>query len=127
MHSRNVVWRSTWGKFFSALTLLLVPLSLASVLLDYAPLGRTVFPLGGAGHPGRAVNILDIVIYGVWTVVPPAWFFLEYAWLFPDPAKVIAASMEDMKYTQELASKFWAGLLVLFSILLLLKYDLPLK
>ena len=43
----------------------------------------------------------------LWTLLPPAWFSIEYFQLYgryglPD-------TLDQFKYGQELASKFWAG------------------
>lgn len=42
----------------------------------------------------------------IWTVAPPLWFLFELSRYPP------SASLERFKYTQELAAKLWAAVLV---------------
>ncbi len=50
-----------------------------------------------------------------WTALPPAWFMFEFWYFFPKLGK----SMDEFKYSQELAKSFWAGIAaVLLGVLL---------
>ena len=68
------------------------------------------------------VKYFDLISYCTWTIIPPIWFLFEYVWVFPKAAKLDPAQLADLKYTQELASKIWGGLVVLITALLYLKY-----
>jgi hypothetical protein len=46
-----------------------------------------------------------------WTVMPPAWFAIEYFILYGHYG--VPGSFESFKYGQEVAAKFWAGGLAL--------------
>jgi hypothetical protein len=110
------VWRSPWGRVFFWVSLPLVPASFLAIFMEYAPFG---FIKRSGGVP---ISIFDLVVYAIWTLVPPAWFFLEYNFLFPSELKVKDVALEDMKYTQELASKFWIALVALLTAALLFRY-----
>jgi hypothetical protein len=53
-------------------------------------------------------------------------FAYEYNWQFPDEAKFDPNQMQDMQYTQSVAQRCWAGILILFGVLLFLKYNVKL-
>jgi hypothetical protein len=64
----------------------------------------------------------DIIAYAAWTILPPAWFMLEYVWLFPAEARFDAHLLSDLKYKHELAGKIWGGLVLLITATMYLKY-----
>ena len=56
--------------------------------------------------------------YAFWAIAPPAWFFVEWAWIFEsygDPDRTA-----QFKTSVELAQKFWAGVLVMLGVLIVL-------
>ena len=63
----------------------------------------------------------DILIYAFWIIMPPLWFLFEYVWLFPKLSKFDPDEVADLKYTQELGAKVWAGIVGLITILLYIK------
>jgi hypothetical protein len=52
-----------------------------------------------------------------WILVPPAWFFIEYIFLYRHFGK--AACFESFKYAQEIVAKGWIGMVVVMSALLI--------
>lgn len=70
----------------------------------------------------RGSDVVDIVVYSCWAILPPAWFLYEYTWLFPDDAKFDSHQLNDLKYKHELAGKLWAGVIVLITAILLFKH-----
>lgn len=50
-------------------------------------------------------------VYGSWVIGPPIWFFFEYHFVFSRKDD----RLEQFKYAQDLAQKFWAALLVLLA------------
>lgn len=65
----------------------------------------------GNGWARRAV----IAAWVAWTMVPPAYFLWEWKEFTPAPGRKV----EDLKYSQDLASKFWlAGVTVITAALL---------
>ncbi|MEM6257805.1 MAG: hypothetical protein AAGI37_05780 [Planctomycetota bacterium] len=60
---------------------------------------------------------IAIITYGFWAIAPSAWFFLERAYLFDTEGDQERIAL--FKYSQELAQKFWAGLLVGLGITIL--------
>jgi hypothetical protein len=115
------VWRSHWGKWLFGVAVLFVPISLSSMIFGFPYLGDIHVPSKWQ-HPD--INAVDLLIYAFWTLVPPAWLFLEYALIFPEYLKVNSAARDDIKYTQTLVAKFWSGLLLLFGVVLLVKYNI---
>ncbi len=116
------IWKSKPGLFLSYVIFLLVPMSMISIVMNWHPLGFADLRVSAGSTPVPLVNILDVVIYGLWAIAPPAWFFVEYVRIFPDALKLDPNQLADMKYTQDLAAKFWAGVLLLLGALLFLKY-----
>ena len=47
------------------------------------------------------------VLLLLWTLLPPAWFSIEYFQLYGRYG--LPGTLDQFKYGQELASKFWAG------------------
>jgi hypothetical protein len=62
------------------------------------------------------------IIYAGWVIGPPIWFFYEYVWHFPAKLKMSSKHRDELKLTQELASKVWAALIIIFGAILYLKY-----
>ncbi|RZU41256.1 hypothetical protein [Edaphobacter modestus] len=52
-------------------------------------------------------------LLGLWVLLPPAWFFIEYIFLYRHFGK--PACFESFKYAQELAGKGWAGMVAVLS------------
>jgi hypothetical protein len=77
-------------------------------------------------EPGIFFDRIDIFLYGLWIIGPPLFFLFEYAYIFEPDAKNKEAQFEEFKYSQELASKIWAALAVLFSIILKNMYGINL-
>jgi hypothetical protein len=45
-----------------------------------------------------------------WAFVPPAWFWIEYFWIYRNPKNGDPAAFESFKYGQQLSIGIWAGL-----------------
>jgi hypothetical protein len=120
--SLKTIWRNSYGWLLSSLVFILLPASMVSIVGNWHPLGFASLSLTKDVAAMPRVNVLDLVIYGVWTIVPPAWFLVEYSLLFPKERKLDPNQTADLKYTQELAGKFWAGVLLILGALLFLKY-----
>ena len=73
-------------------------------------------------------DYIDLIIYGLWIIVPPLFFLFEYVYLFGKDEKnrLDPIQREDLKYCQDLGSKIWAAIAVFFSILLFVKYGIKL-
>jgi hypothetical protein len=52
----------------------------------------------------------------LWTLGPPIWFFAEYYYL-KDISGYDASRLADVKIWQDLATKFWAGILAVMLFL----------
>jgi hypothetical protein len=75
-------------------------------------------------YQNNIIPVGFLLAYAAWVIVPPTWFLFEYVWIFPDDAKMDPNKAADMKYTQELAGKIWAALVVLIGAGLYLVYPL---
>lgn len=62
------------------------------------------------------------IIYAGWVIGPPIWFFYEYVWHFPAKLKMSPKHSDELKLTQEFASKVWAALIIIFGAIFYLKY-----
>jgi len=68
------------------------------------------------------VKILQVVVVGFWTLVPPIWFWFEYFWVRPrlpsPPPAGKGPTFEEFKYGQDVSSKLWiaatSALLILY-------------
>jgi hypothetical protein len=56
-------------------------------------------------------------LLGFWVLAPPAWFFIEYIFLYRHFGK--AACFESFKYAQEIVAKGWIGILFVMGALLI--------
>ena len=106
------VWASPIGRSVFIISILLAIYTILT-MTDYFHIQRL---------PNSPVKIFDVIAYCAWTILPPAWFMLEYVWLFPPYAKLDSKLLDDLKYTQELAGKIWAGLVVLITAIMWFKY-----
>jgi hypothetical protein len=52
-------------------------------------------------------------IYAFWVIAPPAWFFIEYHFIFDRKDDELA--LQQLQTGQDVAQKFWAALLVLLA------------
>lgn len=109
-HREKKVWTSAIGR-----TIFVV-----SILLAFYTIVEITDKFNLYHH--ETVSYFDVIAYCAWTVIPPAWFLFEYVWLFPAKSKLDSNELADLKYTHELASKIWAGLVVLITAVLYLKY-----
>jgi hypothetical protein len=73
-------------------------------------------------------DLVDILLYGVWVILPPLVFLIEYVFLFGrnEQNRLDLSQITDIKYCHELASKIWAGVGVFLGIALLIKYGIKL-
>jgi hypothetical protein len=87
----------------------------------------------GIGSIGLAILSVFIVqksraaavtTYAFWAIAPPAWFFIEWVWLFDSAGD--AHRLAQFHTTTELAQKFWAGVLVLLAVVILITHGLKL-
>jgi hypothetical protein len=113
INDRNKLWVNKGGRIFFALSIIS-----AFAFLFYLVSG---YDTGKDLTPAKRNNS-DFIIYAVWALATPAWFLLEYNWIFPDHLKFNASVNADFKYTQELSNKFWIALLVIFSSILYTQY-----
>lgn len=100
----GVVWKAKIGRPFFASAILLAVLTITVISITKN-------------------QILDIVLYSAWTIIPPSWFLLEYTWHFPDNFKLNSSQLDDLKYTQELAGKIWQAVVLLITAIVYLKYQ----
>jgi hypothetical protein len=118
IESANIgnVWRNKRGRWFFAISGIF---SLISLFI----LTRGIEITNGVlNTPIKHICEIDCYIYGTWLIFPPLWFLYEYVWEFDDYLKLEPKSHSDFKFTQELASKFWAALLILFGLIIYIKY-----
>ncbi len=71
-------------------------------------------------HSYNIIKLVDILFYSCWAIGVPFYFFIEYLILFPH--KLDKDQLADLNYTQTLASKVWAALLLIFGLFLYMKY-----
>jgi len=64
-------------------------------------------------------------VYAFWVLAPPAWFFIEYHFVFN--RKDDSQAMEQLKMGQDVAQKFWAALLVLLAGIGVVQWHLTIK
>lgn len=81
----------------------------------------TLLQITNAFGFGRS-KVFDVIAYSAWTILPPSWFMFEYTWLFPNEARFDPNQLADLKYKHELAGKIWAGLVLLITAFIYLKY-----
>jgi hypothetical protein len=55
------------------------------------------------------------LILGAWVLLPPLWFFLEYIYFYRWWGK--PECFEAFKYSQDLGSKGWAGMVAVLGVL----------
>lgn len=55
------------------------------------------------------------ILYAIWVLGPPIWFFIEYFYLFRQHGK--PGCIETFKYGQELASRIWLALVAVLGVL----------
>jgi hypothetical protein len=128
MAKRNhIVWKNPFGKLMFGVSTLVVIFSILYVL----ELFPTIPLLNNTkkfvtGNKVKEIKIGDLFIYIFWVVVPPFFFLIEYLYFFPDQYKVDSEQLTDLKYTQELSAKVWAGLILVLSAILFLRYDFKL-
>lgn len=61
-------------------------------------------------------QLLLIINTVIWTFAPPVWFIVEYSHLFPKLGNPNGGK-DDLKYGQSLATRFWAGIGVLLTVI----------
>lgn len=96
----NGYWRGIhWGVILCAFLLALVSLVV----------GMTW------GNNPSAHRTCKEILYAIWVLGPPIWFFIEYFYLFRQHGK--PCCIETFKYGQELASRIWLALVVVLGVL----------
>lgn len=69
-------------------------------------------PLGDSGHePDRDLNTL-VFLTGIWAVLAPAWFWLEYWFLYRPFGNPSPEAFEHFKFSQQLSAAIWAGVVL---------------
>jgi hypothetical protein len=68
----------------------------------------------GYQHPWNRIKTMQMVLACGWAILPPAWFAMEYFWLWPRILKTVKVTDEKtefdyFKYGQDLMTKVWAG------------------
>jgi len=63
------------------------------------------------------VNKKDLlVLVGIWTIIPPVWFFVEYFYIYKRCEPHDTHKFDQFKHGQQLAAAIWAGLLAFLFI-----------
>jgi hypothetical protein len=97
----------------------------------YAGWKRALITSIGVGSVGMAVLSVFVVqeslaaaiaTYAFWAIAPPAWFFIEWVWLFDSDGD--SHRLAQFRTTTELAQKFWASVLALLAVVILITYKL---
>jgi hypothetical protein len=89
-----------------------VAAAVVSVLLLLATVGCAVYAWN-QDEP-RPVHLLYVMGF-IWAVVPPAWFWYEYHYIYRVQGDV--AGFEQFKYSQQVSVAIWAGVaLALFAV-----------
>jgi hypothetical protein len=92
---------------------------------------RTLITSLGIGSVGVAILSVfavrmsqeaAVATYAFWAIAPPAWFFIEWVWLFDSSGD--SHRLAQFRTTTELAQKFWASVLVLLAVVILITYKL---
>jgi hypothetical protein len=65
------------------------------------------------GHRGEEYNLHALLIGGFWVVGPPVWFLIEHFFLFRYFGD--SSQYDQFKRVQELASKIWAGAVIVLT------------
>jgi hypothetical protein len=73
------------------------------------------FGLLTLGCKDRVVIGAKEIILALWIVLPPAWFTLEYHFLYKRHG--LMDTLEEFKYGQEVAAKFWVAVSTVLSAL----------
>lgn len=60
------------------------------------------------------------LIYAAWAVLPPAWFFYEYAFRI----KWDGPNLKQWERTQDLARNFWTAVLTVFAVVYVAKFGI---
>ena len=79
----------------------------------------TVWRLFGKPSPRE-----KLIWLAVWTLGPPSWFTIEAYWVYPHYRHANATYM-DFKNGQDVASKFWAGVVAFVAAVALKKEEQP--
>lgn len=117
------LWTSPYGNL-KFLTAVIALLALSAAKLAFKEMAS--WDCLQITQNGKTFNVLDIVIYFLWLVGPPIFFLFEYTYLFGKNQNNRLDSLQtaDIKYCQELGGKVWAAVVVCFSIILFIRYDL---
>ncbi|HEX2207771.1 MAG TPA: hypothetical protein VHG93_08810, partial [Longimicrobium sp.] len=59
-------------------------------------------------------------VYAIWIVLVPLWFLAEHAFFVKGQS--LPTRRDRFRYNQELAQKFWAAVVLIFGILILIKF-----
>lgn len=106
-------WKSVFGRIAFVLSMVLCAIGIW-IISDHLNIQ--------VSNGARPISKSDVFIYCFLAIAPPAWFLLEYVWFFPDRLKLDSNELADLKYTHELAGKVWAGVVVVVTAILWLKY-----
>jgi hypothetical protein len=114
----KTVWKNPMSQwFFISIGILAV----STFLFFFISICTENFCIAKYSHCYNIIKLVDIFVYSCWAIGVPAFFFFEYIKIFP--YKLDSNQLADLKYTQELASKIWAALLLIFAFFLLIKYN----
>jgi hypothetical protein len=61
-------------------------------------------------------KIWIVVLFALWTILPPIWFLCEWKWLSPPLSD--HEKLENFKHGQELARNLWLGIGALIGLLI---------
>jgi hypothetical protein len=121
LNKANQVWKNKTGRWFFGFAGVFAIISFLTLSEIFTPFDKWVYQVK-TEKLTFDLKYIHGLIYGIWLLVPPLWFLYEYVWLFDDKFKLKSNHQADFKFTQELASKFWASLLILFGLILYMKY-----
>jgi hypothetical protein len=91
----------------------------------------TIYEVGSepacSGTSNRCL-IPDYIVwkYAVWVLGVPLWFLFDYSVLFVHKSESDAHLFARFKYSHELAQKFWAGVILVLSVLIITKFNVRL-
>jgi hypothetical protein len=71
-----------------------------------------VFALNSLGWQGVTGLAWNKIIVGLWVIIPPIWFWLEWTFFSFGLSR---DELEDLKHSQELSRNIWVAVVVLLT------------
>lgn len=101
---KESVFYQNYSFWYWALILCSALMAAGSLLLGMTSVGNSI------AHKTRKE-----ILYAIWVLGPPIWFFIEYFYLFRQHGK--PECIETFRYGQELASRIWLALVAVLGFL----------